>query len=134
MPDDDRTQKALVMAVDDDWLNRDLLEGLLIVGGWRPLLVAASTEAEAIAAREKPAVILLDVRMPALDGYALCAALRANPATRTTPIILMSAHAVTTESRERAEAVGAQAIIERPADAATLTAYIQQAINPHEVT
>ncbi|TVR24273.1 MAG: response regulator [Anaerolineaceae bacterium] len=134
MPDDDRTEKMLVMAVDDDWLNRELLEGLLTVGGWRPLLVAASVEAEAIAVRDQPAVILLDVRMPELDGYALCAALRANPATRATPIILMSAGAVTAESRQQAQVVGAQAIIERPSDADTLTACIRQAINPHEVT
>lgn len=84
------TPRAMVLIVDDDPLNLDILTRLF--QAHYDVLAAPSGERalEIVARVPKPDVILLDVVMPDMDGYAVLARLRENPATRAIPVIFVT--------------------------------------------
>ena len=82
--------RGVVLVVDDDPLIVELLELALEEDGYT--VCAAMGSAALAAARElQPAVILLDIMMPGMDGIEVSQRLRADPTTRDIPIIVMSA-------------------------------------------
>jgi signal transduction histidine kinase/CheY-like chemotaxis protein len=85
-------RKPVILLADDNADMREYVAGLL---GWRYELVQAETGRIALAEAERslPDLVLTDVMMPEMDGFALLAALRQNPATRTVPVIMLSARA-----------------------------------------
>ncbi len=83
--------KARVLVVDDEEGNRALLERRLQREGYGVILATGGHEALAVAARESVDVVLLDVLMPDLDGLAVLERLKADPATRDVPVIMISA-------------------------------------------
>jgi len=83
------TSPATLLIVDDEAPNRKLLEALLRPEGYLTLTAASGAEALASIARHPPDLILLDVMMPGLDGFEVCAALR--EAGIKIPIILLTA-------------------------------------------
>lgn len=85
------------------------------VGGWRVVLAASGTEAIALAVRERPDVILLDVMMPGMDGPTTLDRLRAQPETADTPVIFMTAK-VQHHEVERYLSLGAAGVIGKPFD------------------
>jgi signal transduction histidine kinase/CheY-like chemotaxis protein/HPt (histidine-containing phosphotransfer) domain-containing protein len=110
---------AAVLLVDDDAVNRALGAELLERGGGRVTVAASGEEALQRAATHAYAAVLLDLRMPGLDGYATCRALRALPGLRTTPIIALTADA-TTEARTAAAAAGFTDYLTKPLEPAQL--------------
>jgi signal transduction histidine kinase len=85
------SRDATILVVDDNEANRLLAQSTLEDEGYR--VVVASGGAEGIAAfeREKPACILLDVRMPEIDGFAVCEHVRKLPGGSNTPVIFLTA-------------------------------------------
>ena len=81
------------MLVEDDTDIRDLLSGLLQYRGYGVLCASDGEEALAIlrAAETPPALILLDLMMPGMDGYAFRAAQRKIPEVRDVPLVVTSA-------------------------------------------
>ncbi|HXP89457.1 MAG TPA: HD domain-containing phosphohydrolase [Fibrobacteria bacterium] len=79
-----------ILIVDDEPMNLDVLDSIL---GDEHALVAARSGAEALAAAAKhhPSLILLDVRLPDLDGFEVCCRLKANPETESIPVIFVTA-------------------------------------------
>jgi len=70
-------------------------------------------EAVDIARREKPAMILLDLMMPKMDGYTACSKIKANPATKAIPVVMLTA--VGHELNKRfAEELGADGYVTKP--------------------
>ena len=109
-----------VMLVDDDADIRTIGEiSLSKVGGWLVVLADSGTDALAKVSRERPDAILLDVMMPGMDGPTTFERLRDLPATRTTPIIFMTAKVQKLEV-ERYLALGAAGVISKPFDPMTL--------------
>ena len=89
-----------ILVVDDTPRNVKLLADLLEAAGCD--VVTASGGSEALAACRddtagRPDLVLLDVVMPGMDGYAVCRALRADPATATLPVVMVTALDATTE-------------------------------------
>jgi len=80
-----------ILVVDDEEPIRDLLKGFLEGQGHSVVQAANGEEALISAEKESPHLIVLDVRMPGLDGIETCVALRANEKTRAIPIILATA-------------------------------------------
>ena len=74
--------------MDDSPIIVQTLRQLLTRDGHTVLTAADGLEAFDIVQREHPEVVLSDVMMPGLDGHALCRAIKANPATRLTPVVL----------------------------------------------
>ena len=94
----------------------ELLEVTLRFKGY-PVVTASNGE-EALAAIEKalPAMVITDILMPKLDGFALAHRLRADPKTSQIPIIFLSATYVTPEDKRFALSLGAVRFLEKPVD------------------
>ena len=118
---------ARVLLVDDVALNRKLLEAQLAREYYQVLSASSGAEALAIAAAEQPDVILLDVMMPEMDGFEVCARLKADPATRHIPIVFVSALEERVD-RLRGLDLGADDFLTKPVDAAQLTARMRSLV------
>ena len=108
-----------VLIVEDTKTITSLLQVYLM--GWGLEFVEAKDGEEGLRkAREtRPDLILSDVRMPVMDGFELCAALRADPALRQTPVVLLTMLGDET-SRQRGLLVGADAFLTKPVGPAEL--------------
>ncbi|QJY48265.1 SpoIIE family protein phosphatase [Pseudonocardia broussonetiae] len=117
------TAGASVLVAEDNSDLRRFLYGLL-TPHYRVLVVADGHEALAVARAEKPDLVLTDVMMPGIDGFALLAALRADPATATTPVVMLSARAGEDAAIEGL-AAGADDYLVKPFSSADLLARVR---------
>ncbi|HEX7901724.1 MAG TPA: PAS domain S-box protein, partial [Planctomycetota bacterium] len=109
-----REGEAAILLVDDRDENLDVLEATLQVLG-QPLIRAKSGQEALKQLLERDfAVILLDVRMPDMDGYETASFIRARARSRHTPIIFLTAYDVTRERLQEAYAAGAVDVIFKP--------------------
>ncbi|AGY59133.1 response regulator [Gloeobacter kilaueensis] len=126
-----------VLIVDDEEDIRAVAQlGLDLAAGWQVLTAASGSEAIAVASRQQPDVILLDVMMPDLDGQATLARLKADPATRTIPVILMTAKVQSTDQQNFA-ALEVAAVFTKPFRPMQLAAQICSALgwsSPEEMS
>jgi len=79
-----------ILVVDDDPLARMVISEVLLAAGYAVVEANDGSEAQRQAALLQPGLIILDVLMPGLDGYATCRALRRAPGTRNTPILMLT--------------------------------------------
>jgi CheY-like chemotaxis protein len=79
-----------ILVVDDSEVILQMLETILENEGYRPVLAQDGGEALARARTEVPDAVLLDLRMPGMDGWEVLAALRADERTRQTPVAIMT--------------------------------------------
>jgi len=114
---------ATVLIVDDEPLNVDLLEQELAAAGYRTLSAGSGEEAIAKAAKAAPDLVLLDVMMAGLDGYAVCERLKAAEATRAIPVIFLTALTDTFE-KVRAFSAGAVDYVTKPFETGELLARV----------
>jgi two-component system alkaline phosphatase synthesis response regulator PhoP len=105
--------RRTILVVDDDPLVRDMLEAVLGQAGFHLVTAADGSEALRAAAEDVPDVVLLDVMMPGMDGYAVCRAMRADARLTKTRIIMLTARG-SREDRANAEAAGADAFFTKP--------------------
>ncbi len=87
----DADARARIMIVDDHPENLKLLKRMLQDCGWGVLAFPDGAMALKAAARQPPDLVLLDISMPGMDGYAVCRELKAAPATRAVPVLFLSA-------------------------------------------
>ena len=90
-PQDSVTEKAKILLVDDEPKSLFALQELLSTLGQNLMVAQSGEEALRLALRNDFAVILLDVRMPGIDGFETAAAIRSLERTRRVPIIFLSA-------------------------------------------
>lgn len=102
-----------ILVVDDDWINRELMEAVLQTAGYRVLLANDSTSAFSLAQSSRPALILIDVRLGyATEGYDLCRQLKAEAATTASKRVMLTAME-SPEDRARAVDAGADGYLSR---------------------
>ena len=105
--------RGLLVVDDDPFIRKLVTTTLEDVSQFTLLEAADGVEALELADRERPAVVLLDVEMPRLDGLGVCRALRANPATRDATIVILTAgHGDQVEAQ--AEQAGADLFLTKP--------------------
>jgi CheY-like chemotaxis protein len=104
-----------VLIVDDSPLNRAAFEAVL-EGSFKVTLVESGKGAVAVCRQESFSVILLDVRMPGMDGFETAEALRKNDGSRMTPIIFVSAYDHTLAQMTRGYVAGATDYLFNPVD------------------
>jgi two-component system NtrC family sensor kinase len=109
----DPTDGAAVLVVDDNPTNLGVLSDLLDTAGYEVRVARSGRIALDRVAFAEPALILLDVMMPELDGFETCRQLKANPATRAIPVIFMTALADTAD-KVRGFELGAVDYITKP--------------------
>ncbi|GAD62123.1 response regulator [Aquipseudomonas alcaligenes] len=117
----DRRPQLLV--VDDEPANLQVLRHIL-QEDYRLLFAKDGAKALELAAREKPELILLDVMMPGMTGYEVCAQLKATPATSTIPVIFVTALA-DVEDEAQGFVVGAVDYITKPVSPAIVKARVR---------
>jgi PAS domain S-box-containing protein len=106
--------------VDDEVANLDALEAILAPLGHRIARASSGEQALAQLSREDFALVLLDVGMPTLDGFATAALLKGLPRTRKLPVIFVTDGQVDAEEMARAYAQGAVDFVTQPCDARVL--------------
>ncbi len=116
---------AKILLVEDNEMNRDMLSRRLIRRGYEVVLAVDGEEGVARAESEMPALILMDMSLPVLDGWEAARKLRATPATRAIPIIALTAHAMAGD-RERALAAGCDDFDTKPIELDRLLAKIEK--------
>jgi len=85
------TQKMKILIVDDEPLNVDYLEQRLEDLNYQIITAADGQEALDKIKSEQPDLVLLDLMMPVLDGFAVLSEVKADPSLRDTPVIIISA-------------------------------------------
>jgi type IV pilus assembly protein PilB len=104
---------ATILTVDDDPVNRKIIERVLIQDGYRVVEADSGLKTLEVLRDVRPDLILLDVVMPGMDGYELCAKLQENADTADIPVVFITALG---EKRDRAQgfALGAVDYVTKP--------------------
>jgi PAS domain S-box-containing protein len=124
-------RRARILIVDDEPLERKLLELMLAPEGYDLLTAVSGEEAVAMVTRKPPDLVLLDVRMPGVDGYQVVAQLKGNVATKNIPVIMV------TSLNERSATMlglnaGAEDFLSKPIDRAELCVRVKNLLRLKE--
>jgi len=93
-----------VLLIEDNEMNRDMLSRRLSRRGFQVTLAADGQEGVDMATRESPDIILMDMSLPVLDGWAASRLLKAGETTRGIPLIALTAHAMSGDREKALEA------------------------------
>lgn len=121
------SQPPLVLVVDDDWMNREMMQAYLEREGFRVALAYDAESALSSAASLKPDLIMLDVRMGEKDGYEVCQELRLQEGSRSVPILMLSALS-SDDARNKAIEVGATGFITKTMNLASMVTHMRQVL------
>jgi len=84
---------AKILVVDDEARVREMLEFRLRLFGYEVVQAATGREALAMASKEQPDLVLLDVMMPEMDGFQVCIRLKQGQDTKEIPVVMLTARA-----------------------------------------
>jgi CheY-like chemotaxis protein len=121
------------LVADDSSVNRRILASLLESAGAQVITASGGVEAVELTAQYKPHVVLMDLRMDDLDGIAATRRIKADPATASIPVIMVTASAFG-DSREAAMEAGCVDFIVKPIRAEHLFQKLQNHLNVRFVT
>ena len=113
-----------ILLVEDNEMNRDMLSRRLQKRGYDVVLAEDGQQGVSLAQSEAPVLILMDMSLPVLDGWETTRQLKAAPATRSIPIIALTAHAMAGD-RERALEAGADDFDTKPVELGRLLEKIE---------
>ncbi|WP_338023444.1 response regulator [Archangium primigenium] len=114
-----------ILVVNDDPASLYLASRLLQTSGYRVFEAATGLSALAIAERERPDVVVLDVKLPDISGYEVCKRLRAHPETASLAVMHTSATFVTPDKKVRGLDGGADAYLTEPFEGEELLATVR---------
>jgi CheY-like chemotaxis protein len=120
---------AFVLIVDDVEDNREMYAEYLRFAGFEVITAANGEEGLAKAIADPPDVVVLDLTMPRLDGWALATALRGDARTHHTRILVLSGHALT-GTEEGARKAGAHSFLTKPCLPEDLAAEVKRLLKP----
>ena len=120
-----------ILVVDDRESNRQLLRDMLEGVGHRVVSARDGREAIAEAVAERPDVILLDVKMPGMDGFEVCAKLQSLSETATIPIIFVTANYTEEQDMLHGLEVGAYDYLVKPVSRSVLLARVGVMLRIH---
>ncbi|HXX12286.1 MAG TPA: response regulator [Burkholderiales bacterium] len=113
-----------ILLVEDNEMNRDMLSRRLRKQGYEVVLAVDGDEGLAKAQSENPALILMDMSLPGIDGWEATRRLKAAPDTQKIPIIALTAHAMT-DDRDKALAAGCDDFDTKPVELPRLLSKMQ---------
>ncbi len=114
-----------ILVVDDSRVTRELMKVYLMARDVTFMEASDGAEALAKAKGEPPDLVLADMRMPRLDGIALCAALRSDLRTRAVPVLILTS-STDPDMQRRAEAAGAREVLHKPIQPQPLLAAVKR--------
>jgi two-component system cell cycle response regulator DivK len=113
-----------ILLIEDNELNRDMLSRRLERRGYEVALATDGSQGAEMARSAKPALILMDMSLPVIDGWELARKLKDDPETRHVPILALTAH-VMTGDRERALDAGCDDYDTKPIELPRLLSKIE---------
>ena len=116
---------ATVLVVEDNEVNLTLVRDLLEHHGYHVVVARDGEEGVALARAKRPAVILMDLQMPRMDGFAATREIRRDPLISATPVVALTGFAMA-EDRERAVAAGCDEVICKPVKIAEVVATVRR--------
>jgi two-component system phosphate regulon response regulator PhoB len=119
--------KELILIVDDEPDILELMEFNLLRHGFSPVCVATGEDALKSIARQRPALVLLDLMLPGIDGLDVCRRLKGDPTTESIPIVMVSAKGEESDVVEGLE-LGADDYIVKPFSPRVLVARVKTAL------
>ncbi|MDP6439060.1 MAG: response regulator [Candidatus Brocadiia bacterium] len=124
-------KRRKILVVDDEEHVREMIELRLTRFGFQVLHASTGEEALEMTEREMPALVLLDVMLPGVDGFQVCAQLKDNDATRDIPVMMLTAKG---EAKDiiRAFDAGAVDYIVKPYDPLILQQKLVQSLGEEE--
>jgi len=114
-----------ILIAEDDPASRELLREILGARGYQVVEACDGREALQKIAETEPDLVLLDIQMPVLDGFAVLRQLRQNPRFASLRVVALTAYAMRGD-RERTLAAGFDAYIAKPINASVLGAELEQ--------
>jgi two-component system, cell cycle response regulator DivK len=122
-----------ILLVEDNEMNRDMLSRRLQKNGYEVVLAIDGEEGMAKAQSELPALILMDMSLPGIDGWEATRRLKAAPQSQKIPVIALTAHAMT-DDRDKALAAGCDDFDTKPVELSRLLSKIQALLGRHPVS
>lgn len=120
-----------ILLIEDNEQNRYLAAYLLEARGHTVIAAVDGKRGIELATGLQPDLILLDIQLPAMDGFAVARELRRRDGTRDVPIIAVTSYAMVGD-RDKALAAGCDGYLEKPIDPATFTAEVERFLPPAE--
>src|SRR5687767_3800175 len=113
-----------ILIVEDNEKNMKLLKDVLEATGYRTLEASTGSQAVTVAVDHRPALILMDIRLPDMDGVEALSRLRMDERTAAIPVLAVTAEAMKGD-RERFNAAGFNAYLSKPVDIDELLAHVK---------
>jgi len=123
--------KKKFLLIEDNEQNRYLVTFLLTQRGHEVVPAESGPVGIELAGRIRPDLILLDIQLPGMDGYAVARALKSDSALRDVPIVAVTSYAMLGD-REQALAAGCNGYLEKPINPRTFVAEIERFLQPQE--
>ena len=120
-----------ILVVEDEQDLRELVGKYFVDMGYQVVVTADGADALDLAKEEKPQIILLDLRMPELDGLEICKKLKADETTRTIPIIIVTAY---NNQLNEALAAGADDFVAKPVQLLELSVRVKSILKVRHLT
>jgi two-component system cell cycle response regulator DivK len=114
----------LILVIEDNPLNAKLVRDVLLAGGYQLVESTTAEEGLQLARERKPALILMDIRLPGMDGITALAELKGDATTRQIPVIAVTASVMPME-REDILAAGFDGFQEKPISVKSLRAEVR---------
>ena len=116
--------KQTILIIEDNERNLYLATFLLEQSGFKVVAARSGSEGVALADQVRPDLILLDIQLPQLDGYAVARELRRNPALKEVPLVAVTSYAMVGD-RERTLEAGCTGYIEKPINPETFRSEVE---------
>lgn len=116
-----------ILIVEDNEMNQEILETRLGFRGYATLVASNGADGVALAKKEKPDIILMDMSLPVLDGWEATRRLKADPETAVIPVIALTAHALA-EDLDRCLEAGCNSYETKPVNFNKLLSKIQSLV------
>ncbi len=117
--------RPTLLLIEDNEQNRYLATFLLEARGYQVVHAGDGPRGIELAGEVRPALILLDIQLPGMDGYAVARALKSDPALAAIPIVAVTSYAMAND-RLAATAAGCQGYIEKPIDPESFVATVER--------
>ncbi|NOY98047.1 MAG: response regulator [Chloroflexi bacterium] len=123
--------KGRILIVEDNFDNLALVRFLLEHADYEVLAAQNGRDGLAVARKERPDLVLMDLSLPKMDGWSATKAIKSDPKTAHIPLLALTAHTLP-EDRRRAMQAGCDGYISKPIDIATFVDVVAQAIRDRD--
>jgi two-component system cell cycle response regulator DivK len=122
-----------ILVIEDQEDNRQILQDLLTSADFEVIEAVDGEAGVAAATAQRPDLILMDIQLPLLDGYEATRRIKADPALRAIPIIVITSYALSGDD-EKARAAGCDAYFSKPFSPRQLLAKVREYLSPPPLT